>query len=192
MPIEESLSIILAEMLAIRTRTPAPRAAVSLQARMTTLDTFEMMIRLDDLAMETKLSGTSPGLQHWAEVDGSSLLRRLEREPRSYLLPVLLTLDPRGLARMAEHLSFFQWMEVTRAANNLDPDQVASIGNASRELERYLMGESSACPRLSLPMLLPLPLPSVLRVVQSARFRIGLLKQEGHDAALARYVRFFC
>jgi hypothetical protein len=191
MPIEESLSIILAEMLALRTRTSAPRAAVSLTARMTTLDTFEMMIRLDDLAVETDLCGLNPGLQHWAEVDCGSLVRRLKQESRSYLLPVLLTLTPRGLARMAEHLSFFQWMEAARAANNLTPDQIARIRRC-RELEPYLLGNSHARPRLDLPMQFPLPMPSVLRVVQSARFRLGLLKQEGHDQALARYVRFFC
>lgn len=191
MPIEESLSIILAEMLAIRTRTPPPDASISLTDRMTTLDIFEMMIRIDDLAVTSSLSGTSPALDHWAEVDCASMLRRLDEEPRSYLLAVLLILSPRGLARVAQHLSFFRWMEVARAANNLSPDQLAAI-RGSRELERYLTGSGYNRPRLDLPVVFPVPLPSVLRVVQSARFRFNLLKQEGYDEALRRYVRFFC
>ena len=73
MPIEESLSIILAEMLAIRTRTPPPDASISLTDRMTTLDIFEMMIRIDDLAVTSSLSGTSPALEHLAEVDCASM-----------------------------------------------------------------------------------------------------------------------
>jgi hypothetical protein len=191
MPIEESLSIILAEMLAIRTRTAPPDASVSLTDRMTTLDIFEMMIRVDDLAMQAGLSGTSPTLEQWAHADCPSLLHRLEQEPRGYLLAVLLLLSPRGLACVARHLSFFRWMEVARAANNLSLDQLRAIGQCS-ELEHYLTGVSRQRPRLDLPMLFPLPLPSVLRVVQSARFRLNLLKQEGHEEALRRYVRFFC
>jgi hypothetical protein len=150
-----------------------------------------MMIRIDDLAVTSSLSGTSPALDHWAEVDCASLLRRLEEEPRSYLLAVLLILSPRGLARVAQHLSFFRWMEVARAANNLSPDQLAAI-RGSRELEGYLTGSGYNRPRLDLPVVFPVPLPSVLRVVQSARFRFNLLKQEGYDEALRRYVRFFC
>lgn len=191
MPIEESLSIILAEMLAIRTRTPPPEASVSLTDRMTSLDIFEMMIRIDDLAVQSALSGTSAALEHWTEVDCPSLLRRLETEPRGFLLAVLLQLSPRGLARVAQHLSFFRWMEVARAANNLTTDQLMAIAR-DHQLERYLAGSNLPRPRLDLPLLFPLPMPSVLRVVQSARFRMNLLKQEGHDEALRRYVRFFC
>jgi hypothetical protein len=191
MPIEESLSIILAEMLAIRTRTPPPSASVSLTDRMTTLDIFEMMIRIDDLAVASSLSGTSPTLEHWVEVDCPSLLRRLENEPRGYMLAVVLVLSPRGLARVARHLSFFRWMEIARAANNLSPDQLKAI-RGNHALEAYLTGASSVRPALDLPMLFPLPMPSVLRVVQSARFRFNLLQAEGHEEALRRYVRFFC
>lgn len=191
MPIEESLSIILAEMLAIRTRTSPPEAAVSLTDRMTTLDIFEMMIRIDDLAVQSSLSGTRPALEHWAQVDCPSLLKRLETEPRGFLLAVLLTLTPRGLACVARHLSFFRWMEIARAANNLSPDQLNAIAS-SPHLESYLTGHTHTRPRLDLPLILPIPMPSVLRVVQSARFRLNLLKQEGYDEALRRYVRFFC
>lgn len=191
MPIEESLSIILAEMLAIRTRSAPPDASVSITDRMTTLDIFEMMIRIDDLAVHCGLSGTGSVLEHWAQTDCPSLLRRLDDEPRAYLLAVLLLLSPKGLASVARHLSFFRWMEVARAANNLSPDQLSAIGRC-RDLEDYLTGAIRQRPRLDLPMLFPLPLPSVLRVVQSARFRLQLLKQEGHDEALRRYVRFFC
>lgn len=191
MPIEESLSIILAEMLAIRTRAPAPEGSVSLTDRMTTLDIFEMMIRIDDLAVQSSLSGTSPALEHWAQVDCPSLLRRLEKEPRGLLLAVLLKLTPRGLASIARHLSFFRWMEIARAANNLSSDQLEAI-RASYELDSYLTGTTHNRPRLDLPFMFPLPMPSVLRVVQSARFRLNLLKQEGYDEALRRYMRFFC
>lgn len=191
MPIEESLSIILAEMLAIRKRTPPPEASVSLTNRMTILDIFEMMILIDDLAVASGLSGSRPALEHWVEVDCPSLLARLEREPRGYLLAVVLVLSPRGLATMARHLSFFRWMELARAANNLNSDQLRAIGQC-QELEGYLMGHSRFPPRLDLPLLFPIPMPSVLRVLQSARFRLRLLKQEGHDEALRRYVRFFC
>lgn len=191
MPIEESLSIILAEMLALRTRTPPPEASVGLTDRMTILDTFEMMIRIDDLAVEAALSGTSPELQQWSEVDCASLVRRLEEEPRAFVLPVLLTLAPRGIARMATHVPFMSWMEIARAANNLNADQLASL-RRSGELESYLTGKTRSRPRLDLPLLFPLPLPSVLRVVQSARFRVSLLKEEGYQEALRRYVRFFC
>lgn len=191
MPIEESLSIILAEMLAFRTRTAPPEASVSISDRMVTLDIFEMMIRIDDLSMENGLSGASPTFDQWALTDCPSLLARLEREPRGYLLAVLLLLSPRGLAGVARHLSFFRWMEAARAANNLSPDQLKTLARCG-ELEAYLTGASRQRPRLDLPMLFPIPVPSVLRVVQSARFRLGLLKQEGHDEALRRYVRFFC
>lgn len=190
MTFEESLSIILAEMLAIRTRTSAPEAAVTLTDRMTILDIFEMMIRIDDLAVESALSGTNRGLDHWAVVDTPSLVRRLANEPRSYTLATLLTLSPRGLASVARHLSFFSWMEVARAANNLTRDQLAEIGRS--ELEAYLTDASPRRPRLDLPLVFVLPLPSVLRVVQSARFRLNLLKQDGYDQAMGRYVRFFC
>lgn len=190
MTFEESLSIILAEMLAIRTRSAAPDAAVNLTDRMTTLDIFEMMIRIDDLALESGLSGRNPQLDHWAMVDTPSLIQRLSSESRSFTLATLLTLSPRGLAAVARHLSFFTWMEVARAANNLTRDQLNSIGRC--ELEAYLTGVSSLRPRLDLPLVFALPLPSVLRVVQSARFRLNLLKQHGYDQAMARYVRFFC
>lgn len=190
MTFEESLSILLAEMLAIRTRSAAPDAAVTLTDRMTTLDTFEMMIRIDDLAVESGLSGRNLQLDDWAVGDAPSLLKRLQAESRAYTLATLLTLSPRGLAAVARYLSFFSWMEVARAANNLTRDQLAAIERC--ELEAYLTGTQSRRPKLDLPLVFMLPLPSVLRVVQSARFRLNLLKQEGYEQAMARYVRFFC
>lgn len=190
MPIAESLSIILAEMLAVRNRAPLPEETVTVSERMTTLDIFEMMILVDDVARSASLSGCCPGLEHWATVDCPSLLRRLEGEPRAFLLAVLLTLSPRGLAAMADHLSFFRWMEVARAANNLTLDQLRAL-RGCHDLEGYLLGNGSSRPRLDLPMVFPLPFPSVLRVVQSARFRLRLLKPEGYDEALQRYARFF-
>lgn len=191
MPFEESLSIILAEMLAIRTRTRAPDVSLGLTARMTTLDIFEMMIRIDDLAVASSLSGINPMFERWALADPSSLVHRLEQEPKGYLLAVLLTVAPKGLAQMARHLSFFTWMEVARAANNLSQDQLEQLRDC-RELEEYLAGSGQKRPDLSLPLIFPLPMPSVLRVVQSARFRLKLLGQEGYEEALQRYVRFFC
>lgn len=190
MRFEESLSVILAEMLALRTRSRPPQIAMSLTTRMTTLDIFEMMIRIDDLAVASSLSGRNPTLQRWAENDAASLVHRLAGEPKSYLLAVLLTVAPTGVGQLACHLSFFTWMELARAANNLSQDQLQALARCA-EFEPYLLGEGSTRPRIDMPMVFLFPLPSMLRVVQSARFRLGLLKPQGYDEALRRYVRFF-
>lgn len=190
MTIAESLSVLLEEMQAVRMRTPYPRTGVSLSARMVTLDIFEMMILLDDLAQSSGLSGLNQALDRWASLDGASFVARLSCEPNSLLLASLLTIGPRGLAGVADHLKFFRWMEVTRAGNNLSQDQLRSIGSCT-SLEPYLNGAYVARPQLKLPFISSFPLPSMLRVVQSARFRLGLLREEGHRAAMLHYARFF-
>lgn len=189
-PLNRAILLLLHEMQDFRERRWSGRVEVGFKARVMALDIFEMMIRVDDLALSSGLSGLHRELDHWAIIDGASVVRRLRMESRSMMLATLLTLGPKGLAGVAEHMTFFEWMEVVRAANNLTLDQLRAIAEAS-ELESYLLGRGGRCPKLRLPIQLPLPLPSALRAVQSARFRWGLFRGNSTEQAFVRYFRFF-
>ncbi len=190
--LEEALPIILGEMVALKGGLPAPRGEISLEQRLSALDRFEMMIRIDDVAVQAGLSEICPQLDRWATVDPPSLVRRLRQEPGHFSLAALLTLSPQGLARMASELSLLRWMEVVRALNRVSPEQLTLLRQNHQMLEDYLLGISSSPPPLDLPWVLPVPAPSILRVVQGIKFRYSLLEEEGYRAAMARYIRFFC
>ncbi len=191
MPIDEALPIILAEMNAVRNRTTVDLPRVGWRRRLTAMDIFEIMVRIDDVAIVNSLSGSSFELDRWALNDCAGLVRRLSTEPGSFLLAVLLTISPQGLAQMASQLSLFRWMEVARALNGITPDQLKAL-NYLKELEDYLMGATSRRPKVDLPFVFPLPAPSVLRIVQGFRFRFEILKEQGYQQAMKRYIRFFC
>lgn len=189
LPLAEAISILLEDIIAVRHRRSRPVAKVAISDRLQALDLFEMMIRVDDVASQAGLSGSCPELERWAELDPDSLGARLATEPGGLVLAVLLLLSARALGRVAPQISFLRWMELTRALNHITQPQLAAL-RSSEGLERYLLG-TAARPDLNFPWVFPLPLPSVLRVIQSTRFRLGLLRPEGQAEAWRRYARFF-
>lgn len=191
MPIDEALPIILAEMNAVRSRTTVDLPRVGLRRRLTAMDIFEIMVRIDDLAIVHSLSGSSSELDRWALNDCAGLVRRLNGEPGSFLLAVLLTISPHGLAQMASQLSLFRWMEVARALNGVTENQFRALHNL-QDFEDYLTGATARRPKVDLPYVFPLPAPSVLRIVQGFKFRFEIFKDQGYQQAMKRYIRFFC
>ncbi len=186
----EAIALLLEDITAVRDQRPRLIDRVRMQDRLQALDLFEMMIRVDDLGQSAGLTGSCPELERWAELEPETLGRRLTRESGSVLLATLLVLSPKSLARLAPSLSFLRWMEVARALNNVSPEQLAFLPQAD-QLQSYLLGQSNGAPNLNMPWMFPLPLPSILRVVQSGRFRMGLVKPEGQAEAWRRYARFF-
>lgn len=191
MTIDEAIPHILKKFHGIlkgeRSRVPG----LSPWIQMTALDTFECMIRIEDTAQAGHVANSNPRLDHWALSDPESLYQRLRKEPSKYTLAVLLTISPKGMGMLARHLSFLSWMDSTRAANRLDESHFVTI-RGNQELEDYLLGHSSTQPDLKLPFVLPVPLPSMLRVVQNFRFRKNLLKDSEYQQAMRRYIHFFC
>ncbi len=190
MPLAEAIALLLEDITAVRDRRPRLIDRVRMQDRLQALDLFEMMIRVDDLGQSAGLTGSCPELERWVELEPETLGRRLARESGPILLATLLVLSPRSLARLAPTLSFLRWMEIARALNNISPNQLAFLHQVTN-LESYLLGQTSGAPPLDMPWVFRLPLPSVLRVVQSTRFRFGLIKPEGQAEAWRRYARFF-
>lgn len=189
LPLPVAISVLLEDILAVRQRQPRPAIKVGLQDRLQALDIFEMMIRVDDLSQQTGLSGSCLELERWAELDVASLGRRLSKESGGIVLATLLLLSPRALGAVAPEISFLRWMEVARALNHITQEQLRML-HGDCGLQGYLMGTAGR-PELNFPWVFPLPLPSVLRVVQSTRFRLGLMKPEGQAEAKQRHARFF-
>ncbi len=189
LPLPVAISVLLEDILAVRHRQPRPTIKVGLQDRLQALDIFEMMIRVDDLSQQTGLSGSCPELERWAELDVGSLGRRLSKERGGIVLATLLLLSPQALGAVAPEISFLRWMEVARALNHITQEQLRML-RGDCGLQGYLMG-TARIPELNFPWVFPLPLPSVLRVVQSTRFRLGLMKPEGQAEARRRHARFF-
>ncbi len=149
------------------------------------------MLRIDDAAFTESLSGTSSFLDDWARQSPTSLVETLRRENKRMLLAVLLLVSPRALGFLSSHLPLTYWMEAARAVNRISPEQFKALRHTG-ELEEYLAGRSRQAPRLNLPSVFPLPAPSMLRVVQSMKFRMGLTGDEGYREAMRRYIRFYC
>ncbi len=187
LPLPEAISLLLEDIVAAKQQRPRPD--VALMDRLQALDLFEMMIRVDDLSEQGGLSGGNPELDRWAELDPASFGRKLSAEPGGIILATLLLLSPRALGALAPQLSFMRWMEVTRALNHVTPEQLRGLRGDYR-LEQYLTGAAGR-PHLNFPWVFPLPLPSVLRVVQSTKFRLGLMNPEGQAEARRRHARFF-
>lgn len=149
------------------------------------------MLRIDDAALAESLSGTSTFLDEWARKSPATLVDTLRRENKRMLLAVLLLITPRALGVLSSHLPLTYWMEAARAVNRISHDQFRAL-RENRELEQYLSGHSGRAPRMNLPSVFPLPAPSMLRVVQSMKFRMGLTGEKGYAEAMRRYIRFYC
>jgi hypothetical protein len=187
MRIDEAIPTILRRKHGMLTGPTAVISPAEAWREAQLLDTFECMILVEDAS--TSLS--SPRLDHWAVTDPVSLVARLAREPRKFTLATLLHLSPHGLGCLSWVLPHLQWLEAARAANNISADQLSKLG-ATNTLEAYLHGDIREAPRLDLPMVFPLPAPSVLRVIQNLRFRFRLQKEQGYQEAMQRYIRFYC
>lgn len=189
--IEEALPIILR-----RANFPvwAPRNSeenVGLWTSTKWLDIFECMVRIDDAAAAESLSDTNPLLDSWALQNPRTLVEALRRENGRMLLAVLLVVSPRALGNLSSHLPLTYWMEAARAVNRVSVEQFRALTDTSA-LGEYLAGRSRHAPRVDLPTVFPLPAPSMLRVVQSMKFRFGLTGDEGYREAMRRYIRFYC
>ena len=145
--------------------------------RVKALDIFECMIRIDEVSHSHYLSALNRSLDQWALTDPRSLCSRLLGESGQLTLATLLTVSAPALGRLSPQLPLKTWLEAARAANKITPDHAAGLKKC-RTLEPYLLGESRRVPRLSLPWVLPLPAPSMLRAVQNFRFRQSLLAKK--------------
>jgi len=189
--IEEALPIILRRANHPLWAPVDPEGRIGLWDSTRWLDIFECMLRIDDAAQAESLSATSAYFDEWAKNDPRALVEALRRENKRMILAVLLVVSPRALGSLSSHLSLTYWMEVARAVNRVSREQFQSLRDTS-ELEAYLAGRSSRQPRLNLPSVFPLPAPSMLRVVQSMKFRFGLVADDGYRKAMRRYIRFYC
>ena len=191
MSIDEALPIILKRANYPLWAPHDPQDHVGLWTSTKWLDIFECMLRLDDAACAESLSGTNLYLDEWARRNPESLVETLRRENKRMLLAVLLVVTPRALGFLSSHLPLTYWMEAARAVNRISREQFRALRDTS-ELQSYLSGGSKHPPRLSLPSVFSLPAPSMLRVVQSMKFRFGLVGDEGYREAMRRYIRFYC
>ena len=189
--IDEALPIILRRANHPLEASRKQQASVGLWDSTKWLDIFECMLRIDDAAFTESLSGTSSFLDDWARQSPATLVDILRRENKRMLLAVLLLVSPRAPGFLSSHLPLTYWMEAARAVNRISPEQFKALRH-NRELEEYLAGRSRNAPRLNLPSVFPLPAPSMLRVVQSMKFRMGLSGDEGYREAMRRYIRFYC
>lgn len=155
------------------------------------LDIFECMLRIDDYAHTENLSGTSSYLDQWAKSDPAGLNEALLKESKKLLLAVVLVITPRALGHLSSQISLTHWMEAARAVNRVSKEQFRALHDVSG-LEAYLAGRTRQTPTVDLPWVLPLPAPSMLRVVQSMKFRLGLVSDKGYREAMRRYIRFYC
>jgi hypothetical protein len=189
--IDEALPIILKRANYPLWAPHDPEDHVGLWTSTKWLDIFECMLRIDDAAATESLSGTNAYLDEWARSSPEALVESLRRENKRMLLAVLLVVTPRALGFLSSHLPLTYWMEAARAVNRISRDQFRGLRDTT-DLQSYLSGSSGTPPKLNLPAVFPLPAPSMLRVVQSMKFRFGLVGDEGYREAMRRYIRFYC